>query len=98
MGPRLVRVRLLPVAPVRLIRRVHPRVEALGVQVEQVDAVSGGLQPVGGTAGGVRGEGVGAVVRDDHEGGPGLAAVLRHGVSRLVSSVATSPVQLRQIG
>jgi hypothetical protein len=82
VGVRLVRVRLLPVAPLRLVLHVHPRVEPLGVQVEQVDAVSGGLELGSRAAGGVGGEGIAAVVRDDHEGCPGVTAVLRHGVSR----------------
>ncbi|GAA2485143.1 hypothetical protein GCM10010393_15130 [Streptomyces gobitricini] len=60
--------------------------------------VSGGFEPVGGTAGRVRGEGIGAVVCDDHKGCPGMAGmavVLRHGVSRLVSVDSMNPVQPR---
>jgi hypothetical protein len=62
------------------------------VQVEQIDAVSGGLESRGGAAGGVRGEGIGPVVCDHHKCGPGSVAAVRHVFSWLVSVVSTSPV------
>ncbi len=83
MFPCLGRVGLLTVPPVRLVLHGHARIESLRMEIEQVDSVSRRLELCGRPAGGVCGERIGTVMRDDDQGGAimVLTTVVRQGIS-----------------